>query len=119
MNKFLSKQIFSYFLTASLLLSFWICVENCQAEAESDSENSRLVGQKVQAENTEKDSCSIHTSPSALFSNQELFISTGSASLPNRFWKLNSRQNFPLVRAKQIEKSFVKLPIQILRQLRV
>ena len=119
MNKFLSKQILSFLLMASLLLSFWICVENCQAETEHNSETNRAALQNVQIENTEKDSCSVQTAPLAFFSNQELFVSADLASPPNHSWKTISRQTFLPVLFAQTEKSFAQLPFQILRQMRV
>ncbi|MBA3599642.1 MAG: hypothetical protein H0W45_00175 [Acidobacteria bacterium] len=119
MNTFLPKQIFSFLLMASFLLSFWICIENCRAEAEHNSEISRAALQSVQAENKEKDSCSVQPAPSAFFSNQEMFVLAGSASLPNQSWKIISRQTFSLVLLPQTENSFAQLPFQILRQMRV
>ncbi len=119
MNTFLSKQIFSFLMMASFLLSFWICVENCQAEAEHNSEISRAALQNVQVENTEKDSCPVQTAPLAFFSNQELFVSASLASLPNRSWKTISRQTFLPVFLPETEKTIAQLPFQILRQMRV
>ncbi|MDQ3714221.1 MAG: hypothetical protein M3388_18670 [Acidobacteriota bacterium] len=118
MNTFLFKQKFSFLLMASFLLSFWICIENCRAEAEHNSEISRAALQNVQVEKTEKDSCSVQTAPSAFSSNQELFVAS-SASLSNRSWKEIARQTFSPFRSFQTEKSFAQLPFQILRQMRV
>ena len=119
MNTFLSKQVFSFLLMASLLLSFWICVENCQAETEHNSEINRAASQNVQADNTEKDLCAVQNAPLAVFSNQELFVSVGLASFMNRSWKTIFRQTFVPVLLSQPEKSFAQLPFQILRQMRV
>ena len=119
MNTLLSKQILSSLSIASLLLSFWICVENCRAEAEHNSETSRMALQNVQVENMEEDSCPVQTAPLAFFSNQELFVSASLASLPNRCWKTISRQTILPVLLPQAEKSFAQLPFQILRQMRV
>jgi len=119
MNTFLSKQVFSFLSITSLLLSFWICVENCRAEVEHNFEINRTSLQNVQVENAERDSCSVQTSPLAFFSNQELFISVSLASLPNHSRRTISRQTFLLVLLPQTEKSFVQLPFQILCQMRV
>ncbi len=118
MNKFLSEQIFSFLLLASLLLSFWTCVENCQAEAEHNSEASHAALQN-EVENTEKDSCSVQTALFAFLSNQEMFVSAGLALHPNHSWKIISRQTFLPVLLPQTEESFSELPFQILRQMRV
>jgi len=119
MNTFLSKQFFSFLLMASLLLSFWIFVENCQAEAEYNFETNRATLQNVQAENAEKDSCPVQTAPLVFFSNQELFVSASLASHPNHSWKTISRQTFLPVLLPQTERSFAQLPFQILCQMRV
>ncbi len=119
MNTLLSKQILSSLSIASLLLSFWICVENCQAEAGHNSENSCAALQNVQADNAEKDSCPVQTAPLAFASNQELFVSTSLALLPNHSWKTISQQTFLSVLLSQTERSFAQLPFQILRQMRV
>ncbi len=119
MNKFLLKQIGAYLFTASLLLSFWVCVENCHAEENKTSETSLISSQNIQAENPEKDSCSVQNAPSALFSSQETIVLINSALLPNCLGKSISRQNFQSNCTLQTEKSFVKLPFQILRQLRI
>ncbi len=117
MNKFLPKQFFSCFLAMSFLLSFWICVENCQAENENNTDSSVL--QNVQVENTEEDFCSVQTSPSAFFSNQKSFIAVGSSTLPKYSPEKISQQTASPLITQQIKKRSNKPPLQLLCQLRI
>jgi len=111
-------KIISYLLTASFLLSFWICVEGCQAEVEIDFETKHLTSHNIRFENVEEDSCSIQTAPLAFYSNQESFVPADS-KLPNRVRKQFFKQNFACVLSRRTGKTFLKTSIQILRQLRI
>jgi len=84
MNKRRQTQIISYLLAASLLLSFWVCVEECQADFENNRDAGFSVSQNIRAENTDADSCSVQTAPSAVFSNQESFALTNFSLLPHQ-----------------------------------
>ncbi len=119
MNSLRKTKIISHFLTVCLLLSFWICVENCDAETEKELKTSSLVFQSIQAENSEKDSCSVQSAPSALFSSQEIFALASSVAYSNQSRRIIFRHQFTPVSAVKAEETFVKLPIQILRQLRI
>jgi len=118
MNEKRRTQIISYLLTASLLLSFWVCVENCPA-VEMNCETLFSVSDNLQVENTDEDFCSIQTAPSAIFPNQKLFASTNFVSLPNQSHKLIFQPVSTSVVSYRNRNMFVRLPLQILRQLRI
>lgn len=119
MSKQIRRQLISYFLMASLLLSFWICVDNCQAEVETDCEVVHLISQNTGVENSEKDSCPVQTSPTAFFSNQPLIVSTSASLFPTDFWKTISQIKLVPTAPNQTQITFAKLPLQILHQLRI
>ena len=118
MNK-QQTQIISYLLTASLLLSFWICVEECQTEIENDSQVNVSVSENIRVENTDKDSCSVQAAPLVIFFNQKLFTSTNSSTFPHQTRKAIFQHKFAPVLSGQNEKTFIRLPLQILHQLRI
>ena len=119
MNKQQRTQIISYLLTASLLLSFWVCIEGCQAEVVNDCEAHHSVSDSIHLENTDEDSCAVQTAPSVIFSNQKVFASANFSSLPHQSRKAIFQMLSAPVLLYGNEKMFVRLPLQNLRQLRI
>ena len=119
MSKQIRRQSISYFLMASLLLSFWICVDNCQAEVESDCETVHSISQNTGVENSEKDFCPVQFAPTAFFSNQPLIVSTSASLNPTDFRRTISQLKFAPIAIRQTQITFAKLPLQILHQLRI
>ncbi len=118
MNKHRRTQILSYLVAASLLLSFWICVEGCQ-EAENESAPGVPNIQSVFFDSTEKDSCSIRTSPSVIFSNPESFAAVRFFALAGAVRKVVFLHIQASVLSYRQGRLFVRLPLKILHQLRI
>ena len=111
-------QLISYLLMASILLSFWVCVAGCET-VEADCGTYLSVSDNSHVENANEDFCSIQTAPSAVFSNQKSIVPTNLSLLPNQFRRLNIQSSDAENLSHRNEKTFVRLPLQILRQLRI
>ena len=118
MKKPRRTQFISYLLAASLLLSFWICVEGCQ-ETVNDFETNVSIFHNIHVDNTEKNSCSIQTAPLAAFSNHQSFAARNFSLLTHQSKKIILQEKPLSVLSSHNDRTFAGLPLQILRQLRI